>query len=70
MRDAIASLQNIPQVPGRLELFTHPGGAQIFIDYAHTPDALENVCKTLKELAPPAASSPYSAAAGTRESAR
>ena len=50
VRDAIASLQNIPQVPGRLELFTHPGGAQIFIDYAHTPDALENVCKTLKEL--------------------
>ena len=50
VRDAIANLQNIPQVPGRLELFTHPGGAQIFIDYAHTPDALENVCKTLKEL--------------------
>lgn len=41
VRDAIANLQNIPQVPGRLELFTHPGGAQIFIDYAHTPDALE-----------------------------
>lgn len=50
IRDAIANLQNIPQVPGRLELFTHPGGAQIFIDYAHTPDALENVCKTLKDL--------------------
>ena len=43
VRDAIANLQNIPQVPGRLELFTHPGGAQIFIDYAHTPDALENL---------------------------
>ena len=40
VRDAIANLQNIPQVPGRLELFTHPGGSQIFIDYAHTPDAL------------------------------
>ncbi len=50
VRDAIAGLQNIPQVPGRLELFTHPCGAQIFLDYAHTPDALENVCKTLKEL--------------------
>ena len=50
VRDAIANLQNIPQVPGRLQLFTHPGGAQIFIDYAHTPDALENVCRTLKEI--------------------
>lgn len=52
VREAIANLQNIPQVPGRLQLFTHPGGAQIFIDYAHTPDALENVCKTLKEICP------------------
>lgn len=50
VRDAVTGLQNIPQVPGRLELFTHPVGAQIFIDYAHTPDALENACKTLREL--------------------
>ena len=42
-------LVRVPLI-GKLELFTHPGGAQIFIDYAHTPDALENVCKTLKEL--------------------
>ncbi|SNR69772.1 UDP-N-acetylmuramoyl-L-alanyl-D-glutamate--2,6-diaminopimelate ligase [Desulfurobacterium atlanticum] len=35
-------------VPGRLEEIA-PG---IFIDYAHTPDALEKVLKTLKELYP------------------
>jgi len=35
-------------VPGRLEEVA-PG---IFIDYAHTPDALEKVLKTLKELYP------------------
>ncbi len=50
VRDAIANLQTVPQVPGRLELFSHPCGSQVYIDYAHTPDALENVCKTLKEI--------------------
>ncbi|MGI6394814.1 MAG: UDP-N-acetylmuramoyl-L-alanyl-D-glutamate--2,6-diaminopimelate ligase [bacterium] len=34
-------------VPGRLEQI---GGEAIFVDYAHTPDALENVLKTVKEL--------------------
>lgn len=40
--------------PGRLEKVTHPnavtGAPAIFIDYAHTPDALENVASTLKRL--------------------
>ncbi|WP_456396110.1 UDP-N-acetylmuramoyl-L-alanyl-D-glutamate--2,6-diaminopimelate ligase [Desulfurobacterium sp.] len=35
-------------VPGRLEE-VYP---DIYIDYAHTPDALENVLKTLKEIYP------------------
>jgi UDP-N-acetylmuramoyl-L-alanyl-D-glutamate--2,6-diaminopimelate ligase len=39
-------------VPGRLERV--PGNAEIpvFVDYAHTPDALENVLKALNRLAP------------------
>lgn len=40
--------------PGRLEKVTHPNSASgaptIFIDYAHTPDALKNVATTLKNL--------------------
>lgn len=40
--------------PGRLEKVIHPesvsGAPTIFIDYAHTPDALENVASTLKKL--------------------
>lgn len=35
---------------GRLELISGP--CPIYIDYAHTPDALCNVCKTLYELLP------------------
>lgn len=37
-------------VPGRLERVINDAGLDIFVDYAHTPDALENVQKTLKEL--------------------
>ncbi|MBK1883461.1 UDP-N-acetylmuramoyl-L-alanyl-D-glutamate--2,6-diaminopimelate ligase [Luteolibacter pohnpeiensis] len=51
-RDAIAALADSPQVPGRLENVGNAGGATVFVDYAHTPDALENVCRTLRDLNP------------------
>ena len=51
-RDAIAALVDAPQVPGRMENVGNAGGATVFVDYAHTPDALENACRTLKELDP------------------
>ena len=35
-------------VPGRLEKIAAYNGAPIFIDYAHTPAALENILKTLR----------------------
>ncbi len=35
-------------VPGRLERFQSPNGASVFVDYAHTPDALEKMLLTLK----------------------
>src|SRR5438093_636128 len=41
-----------PQVPGRLELVPAKRQFQVFVDYAHTPDALGNVLKTLRELHP------------------
>jgi UDP-N-acetylmuramoyl-L-alanyl-D-glutamate--2,6-diaminopimelate ligase len=37
-------------VPGRLERVINDHGMDIFVDYAHTPDALENVQHTLKGL--------------------
>lgn len=51
-REAIAALANSPQVPGRMQYVGAAGGATVFVDYAHTPDALENACRTLKELDP------------------
>lgn len=52
LRDAIAAVKNIAGVPGRLELAGMIDGAAVFVDYAHTPDALQNVCRTLRELEP------------------
>lgn len=52
LREAIAALADAPQVPGRLEFCGARDGVTVFVDYAHTPDALENVCRTLKELQP------------------
>jgi UDP-N-acetylmuramoyl-L-alanyl-D-glutamate--2,6-diaminopimelate ligase len=42
--------------PGRLQNIPNTLGLQIFVDYAHTPDALENVLKTLQKLKPANAS--------------
>jgi UDP-N-acetylmuramoyl-L-alanyl-D-glutamate--2,6-diaminopimelate ligase len=52
VRDAILSLAKSPQVPGRLEAVPAKRQFQVFVDYAHTPDALLNVLKTLRELSP------------------
>src|SRR3954466_4358695 len=52
LRDAILSLAKSPQVPGRLEAVPAKRQFQVFVDYAHTPDALLNVVKTLRELEP------------------
>ncbi len=52
LRDAISSLAKSPQVPGRLEAVPAKRQFQVFVDYAHTPDALLNVLKTLRELSP------------------
>lgn len=51
-RDSVAALAEAPQVPGRMENIGNAGGATVFVDYAHTPDALENACRTLRELSP------------------
>ncbi|PYL07650.1 MAG: UDP-N-acetylmuramoyl-L-alanyl-D-glutamate--2,6-diaminopimelate ligase [Verrucomicrobia bacterium] len=52
LRDAVTSLAKSPQIPGRLEIVPAKRQFQVFVDYAHTPDALLNVIKTLRELEP------------------
>ena len=46
---AIAALSGLSGVRGRLERIAgHPAGAAIFVDYAHTPDALETVLRAVR----------------------
>lgn len=52
LRNAVLNVAKAPQVPGRLELVPAKRQFQVFVDYAHTPDALGNVLKTLRELQP------------------
>ena len=46
--------EKINPVRGRFEQIELPNGAVGIIDYAHTPDALENVLKTIRALSPSA----------------
>lgn len=44
--------QTLPHVPGRLEKLQNAAPFQVFVDYAHTPDAMETVLGTLAEAYP------------------
>lgn len=47
--DYIEALKELRGAPGRLQLVQgHPRHAAVYIDYAHTPDALETVLKALR----------------------
>ena len=50
--EIVASLEQSPQVPGRLERVQGPEGCgvAVFVDYAHTPDALQKAIDSLKAL--------------------
>lgn len=52
LRRAIKALATAPQVPGRLQRVSQQSNFQVFVDYAHTPDALENVLMSLRQLKP------------------
>jgi UDP-N-acetylmuramoyl-L-alanyl-D-glutamate--2,6-diaminopimelate ligase len=52
VRNAVVALANAPHVPGRLEAAPVKRQFRVFIDYAHTDDALVNVMKTLRDLSP------------------
>lgn len=46
---ALGALESLKPVRGRLELVgRHPGGAPVFVDYAHTPDALRAALTALR----------------------
>ena len=52
--EALTILSGLTTAPGRFEPVTVPGSAIIgLVDYAHTPDALENVLQTLHQTRRP-----------------
>ncbi len=46
----LQALEDFTGVPGRLERVPNGSGLHVFVDYAHTPDALENVLQNLDLL--------------------
>ncbi len=47
--ETLVGISSLASAPGRLETLRGPKGITAVIDYAHTPDALENVLKTLSD---------------------
>ena len=52
LRTAVKALADAPAVPGRLQPVPVKRQFRVFVDYAHTDDALTNVMKTLRDLQP------------------
>jgi UDP-N-acetylmuramoyl-L-alanyl-D-glutamate--2,6-diaminopimelate ligase len=50
MSDVGKCFKTIDTVPGRMERVDVGADFPVFVDYAHTPDALENVCATARDL--------------------
>ena len=51
--DALHAFRALDGVPGRLQpIAGHPAGAAVFVDYAHTPDALAAALRAVRPLAP------------------
>jgi len=48
----VQALEKAPPVPGRFEIFRGRGEKSVVVDYAHTPDALENVLNAAKKITP------------------
>ncbi len=49
---AVAGLASLTGAPGRLQLVArHHSGAAVYVDYAHKPEALETVLRTLRPFA-------------------
>jgi UDP-N-acetylmuramoyl-L-alanyl-D-glutamate--2,6-diaminopimelate ligase/murE/murF fusion protein len=43
-------IESLSVIPGRLERINNKSGISVYVDYAHTPDALKNVLLSLKPI--------------------
>ncbi len=50
LEDLVLRLQSFPGVAGRMERVKNTLGLHVFVDYAHTEDALRNVLLSLQEI--------------------
>ncbi len=52
LEHALAQLEQLHGVPGRMECFGDEGQPLVVVDYAHTPDALEQALRVLRQHRP------------------
>ena len=52
VRNAVKALADAPAVPGRMQAVQGKKPFRVFVDYAHSDDALINALRTLRELNP------------------
>ncbi|OGB60461.1 MAG: UDP-N-acetylmuramoyl-L-alanyl-D-glutamate--2,6-diaminopimelate ligase [Caldithrix sp. RBG_13_44_9] len=48
----VEGIESLMRVPGRCEHYPTPDGYSVYIDYAHTPDALQNILHAVWETRP------------------
>lgn len=51
LKEVAEWIKDLPHVPGRLERVKNPQGLAIFVDFAHTEDALKHALQALRPLA-------------------
>jgi UDP-N-acetylmuramoyl-L-alanyl-D-glutamate--2,6-diaminopimelate ligase len=50
LEQGIKAISDFRGIPGRLQKVVHDSEKVVFIDYAHTPDALDNTLKSLQKI--------------------
>jgi len=50
LQEMAQALKTFAGVPGRLQSVSNPRSLPVFVDYAHTPDALENTLYALRDI--------------------
>ena len=50
MKDIVTSMKTFQSVPGRFELINEGQSFTVVVDYAHTPDGLEKILTTAREI--------------------
>jgi UDP-N-acetylmuramyl-tripeptide synthetase len=52
LEDVASVLPNVTPVPGRFEPVANNAGISVLVDYAHTPDAIEKLLDSVREVSP------------------